>query len=173
MELYALGANGMASDYYPNNSSLIQVGEDVTWYLGVGNQMGSMQLVDIRVKLGNQTILPPNDTTSQPSPAPQFAELTQFLADNGTWEIPFIWKILNFTTQQGLSRILQLEINNVTYTLQNAPACSGTASCRLRFIFELWTWNVAIDGFQFGWTDESQQRIAWLQLWFDISPGVH
>ncbi len=172
-EFYVLGANEMANNYYPNNSSFIQPHQPLTWYLGVGNQMGSFQFVDIRVKLGNQTIAPPNDTMATPSPAPLVAEFKQFVQNNGTWIIPFKWEILNFSsTPQGHTRIIQLQLGNATYSLQNSPTCSTLASCSFRFIFELWTWNVDLNDFQFGWWNGPQQQIAWLQIWFNLTPGA-
>ena len=35
----------MAADYYPNNDTDIRIGEPVTWYLGVTDNMGTAQLV--------------------------------------------------------------------------------------------------------------------------------
>ncbi len=172
-EFYALGANRSADDYYPNNSTFIQTDEPVTWYLGVTNRMGSMQFIDIRVKLANQTLTAPNDTTLVPSSAPVVAEFKQFIQNNQTWEIPFIWQVLNFTTTtQGYSRILQLQIGNVTYSMLNAPTCSSLSSCSFRFIFELWIWNLGSSEFQFASWNGNNQQIVWLQLWFKITPGV-
>jgi len=171
-ELYALGANGLAGNYYPSNSTFIEPGTPVTWYIGISNQMGFLQFVDIRVKLGNQTINPPNDTTASPSPAPLIVEFRRFIPDNGTWEIPFVWQVLNFTTRNGYSRILQLKIDDITYSIQDSPTCTSLKSCRFRFIFELWTWSVSSADFQIGWWNGDQRRIAWLQLWFSLAPGA-
>lgn len=172
-EFYALGANKSAGEYYPNNSPFIQTNQPVTWYLGVVNRMGSLQFIDIRVKLANQTIGDPNDTTVSPSSAPVVAEFKRFIQSNETWEIPFIWQILNFTTTtQRYSRILRMQIDNATYSLQNAPTCSSVSSCSFRFIFELWTWNLDSSDFQFAWWNGNQLQIAWLQLWFNLTPGV-
>ena len=171
-EVYALGTGGMANDYYPNNSPFIQTGESVTWFISVSNQMGSFQFVDIRVKLGNSTIVAPNDTTVSPSPAPLIVEFKRFIQNNETWEIPFTWQILNFTTTRLGMRIIQLQIDNITYFLQNNPTCSSLTLCQFRFIFELWTWNTDTSDFQFGWWIGDQQRIAWLQLWFNIALGA-
>ena len=171
-QLYALGANGLATDYYPNNSPFIQPGQPVTWYIGISNQMGSIQYVDIRVKLGNQTIDPPNDTSASPSPAPLVVEFKHFISDNAAWKIPFVWRILNFSAKGNYSRLLQLQIDNVTYFIQNTPTCPFQGSCRLRFIFELWTWNVSVGDFQVGWWNGNQQRIAWLQIWFNPTIGA-
>jgi len=171
-ELYALGANGTASDYYPNNSTFIQPTQPVTWYVALSNQMGSFQYVDIRVKLGNQTINPPNDTIASPSPAPLIVEFKRFISDNATWEIPFVWQILNFSTQGNHLRVLQLQIDNVSYLIQNAPTCPVHGSCSLRFIFELWTWDVSVGDFQIGWRNGNRQRMAWLQFWFNPTLGA-
>ena len=172
-ELYLLGANRLADDYYPYNSQFIETGQPVRWYVRVGNRMGSMQYVNIHVKLGNQTINPPNETTASPSPAPLVAEFKQFILNNETWEMPFVWRILNFTTTgDGHSRIIQLQIGNVTFALPNSPTCPSLRSCRFRFIFELWTWNVDYADFQIGWWNGGKQRVAWLQLWFNLAPGA-
>ena len=171
-EFYVLGTNRSANDYYPNNSPFIQTNQSLTWYLGVVNRMESMQFINIRVKLANQTLASPNDTSVSPSPAPIVAEFKRFIQSNETWEIPFIWQILNFTTTQGYSRILRIQIGNVTYSLQDSPTCSSISSCSFRFIFELWTWNLDSGDFQFAWWNGDQQQIAWLQLWFNLTPGV-
>src|SRR5208282_5989018 len=162
-EFYVLSANGSAGDYYPNNSPFIQTDQLVAWYLAVTNRMGSMQFIDIRVRLANQTLTTPNDTTLSPSSAPVVAEFKQFIRNNQTWEIPFAWQVLNLTTAQGHSRILQLQIGNVTYSLQDAPTCSSPSACSFRFIFELWTWNLASSEFQFAWWNGNEQQIVWLQ----------
>jgi len=173
MELYALGATGSAYDYYPNNSTYIQVNETVRWYLGTVNEMGSIQLVDIRVRLGSPTTQAPNDTLATPSSAPLIAEYKRFILDNETWEMPFVWQILNFTKlSNGYSQLESLKINNVTYLLQDGPTCLVSTSCSFRFIIELWTWNVESAEYQIGWLSENEHRIAWLQLWFKPVPGV-
>jgi len=174
VEIYALGANNSPSNYYPNNSSFIQIGETVKWFIGVSNQMGSVQFVDIRVKLGNLTISPPNDTTASPSPAPTIVDFKKFLANNATWEIPFEWQLQNATaTPNGHARILQLGIGNNTYTIQNSPSCANPKECAYRFIFEVWTWDVLSADFQIGWPNSNERQIAWVQMWFDLTPGAY
>jgi hypothetical protein len=175
LQLYVLGPTGTAGNYYPNNSSSIRTGENVQWNLGLVNNMGSLQYVSIRVKLGNQTIDSPNDTLALPSPAPVITEFKHFILDNETWGVPFDWQIANYTTTTtGLVSIHSLTIDNVTYVLENSPVCPGISSCSFRLIFELWTWNVDSNNFQIGWLNGDQQRIAWLQLWFTLVPvGQH
>jgi hypothetical protein len=165
-QLYLLGANHMASDYYPNNDSDIRPGTFVRWYLGVTNSMGNVQLVILRVKLANQNIAAPDDLRAIPSPAPLVTEFDRFIQNNETWEMPFIWRISNATAAQGSTRILELEINNETYVPQDLSTVNGF---KFRLIFELWTWNMQSAELQFGWFAGTEHRVAWLQVWFNVT----
>jgi hypothetical protein len=64
----------MAADYYPNNNTDLHLGEPVKWYLSVTDNMGSAQLVSIRVKIRNRTIKPPDDHQALELPAPVVTE---------------------------------------------------------------------------------------------------
>ena len=165
-QLYVLGANHLAADYYPNGDPNIRLGASVSWYLGVTNNMGSVQLVEIRIKLGNETIQPPDDQTGLPSTAPLIADFHRFLLDNETWEFPFIWQILNATSSGGVTRILGLQVNNQSIPVMNSSAQNGY---NFRIIIELWAWNVDFSSFQFGWYSGADHRIAWLQVWFNAT----
>jgi hypothetical protein len=164
-QLYVLGADHSAAEYYPKNDSNIGIGEPVTWYLGVINNMGSVQLVSIRVKLSNETIEAPNDTQALESPAPVLTDFSRFLQDNETWEVPFVWSILNATSRVGSTRILVLEVDNETYMIPNWTATNGY---NFRFTFELWTWQTETNAFEFGWGAGAERHVAWLQVWFNM-----
>jgi hypothetical protein len=165
-QFYVLGANHLAADYYPSNDSNIQLAEPLKWYIGVTDLMGNMQLVSIRVKLGNETISPPNDTKALPSPAPLVTEFMRFIQDNETWELPFVWQISNFSSIEGSTHILELQINNQTFPVQDSWTRNGY---NFRLIFELWTWNVDTAGLEFGWYAGTEHRVAWLQVWFNAT----
>jgi uncharacterized membrane protein len=165
-QLYVLGAHHMAADYYPNNNTDISIGEPVTWYLGVTDDMGSVQLVSVRVKIGNQTIQPPNDQNGTESPAPLVAEYMRVLRDNETWETPFVWTITDAVSSGGSTRLLTFQFDNETYNLQDSAASGGR---NFRLIFELWTLQLDTDTFQFGWTTSGEHRVAWLQVWFNMT----
>ena len=172
-QFYATGSNETAYNYYPDNSSFLQEGENVEWNLGIINNFSSLQYVSVRVKLGNQTINSPNDSLEAPSPSPLIAEFDRFLPEGGIWQIPFVWQITNYTiAADGLVTVRTITINNETYPIQGAPTCQSINSCRLRMIFELWAWNINTAEFEFGWMADGQRRDAWLQLWFNIVPGV-
>ena len=166
-QLYLLGSKHMAADYYPNNDTDIRIGEPVTWYLGVTDNMGSVQLVSIRVKIGNQTIKPPDDQQALKSPAPVVTQYTRFVQDNETWETPFVWSISDAEVlSDNATRIHALQINGETYQIQDSSASNGH---NFRLIFELWTWQTDANAFQFGWTTSDEHRVAWLQVWFNMT----
>jgi hypothetical protein len=165
-QFYVLGANHTAGGYYPMNDSNIYLREPITWYIGVVNNMGTVQLVSIRVKTSNQTIPPPDDQLGLESPAPTVTDFAQFLQDNETWEVPFVWSISNATSSSGATRILTVEINNQSY-----PATSWSASngYNFRIIFELWTWQTDSNTFEYGWVTQETHSTAWLQVWFNMT----
>ena len=165
-QLYVLGGNRLAAGYYPNDDPNIPVGDWVRWYLGVTNFMGSVQLVAVRVKLGNGTVQAPDDQNATPSQAPLVVEFRRFLQDNETWEFPFVWRVLNASSAGGVVRVLGLEVNNETYHVVGVEAANGY---NFRFIIELWTWSVDSDNFGFGWYAGGEHRVAWLQIWFNAT----
>jgi hypothetical protein len=165
-ELYVLGSNRMAADYYPNGDPNIRANEQVAWYLGVTNLMGNVQFVAIRVKLGNRTINAPNDTQVLPSPAPLVTEFARFIQSNETWEFPFIWSISKLTVVNASTCISQLQIGNETYQLPSSTALKGY---NFRIIIELWTMQSETGALQFGWNTGGEHRVAWLQVWFNAT----
>lgn len=165
-QLYVLGASHMAADYYPNGDPDIRIGEPVTWYLGVTDNMGTVQLASIRVKIGNQTIRSPDDQQGLESPAPVVTEFMRFLQENETYETPFVWSITDAASIAGSTHIVTLQINNETYQIQDCSAINGD---NFRLIFELWTWQTDANGFGFGWTASGEHRVAWLQVWFNMT----
>jgi len=167
-QLYILGANHMLADYYPNNDADIRIGQPVTWHLGVTDNTGTTQLISIRVKIGNNTLKPPDDRQALESPAPVVTEFMRFLQENETWETPFVWSVSDAVSVAGSTRILALQINNETYRLQDCSASNGQ---NFRLIFELWTWQRDADAFEFGWTVSGEHRAAWLQVWFNMTRG--
>jgi uncharacterized membrane protein len=168
-QLYVLGSNGMAANYYPANNPDISPNETITWYLGATDFMGNVQFVDIRVKLGNQTINPPDDQLGLPSPSPLITEFQHFTQNNETWQFPFAWRVTNAELVNNRMRILTLEINNETYQVADWSARSGY---NFRLIFELWTWDTNTGAPQFGWQTNGERRVAWLQIWFNMTASA-
>ena len=165
-QFYVLGSNRLAADYYPQNNTNLRVASPLSWYVRVTNFMGNVQLVEIRLKLGNETTTPPNDTSYASSSAPELVAFDRFLMNNETWEFPFAWSITNATTTAGSIRILRIQINNETYKISNWSANNGY---NFRLILELWVWQTNTNMLTFGWNSNGEHRTAWLQLWFNMT----
>jgi len=168
-QFYLLGSKRAASDYYPNNDADIRPDVPVSWVLGVTNNMGSIQLLSVRVKIGNQTIQPPDDQNAVASPAPFLSDFARVLQDNETWEIPFVWTIRNATITAASARIVTFQINNETYEISDWSAKNGY---NFRLVFELWTWQTDLGSFEFGWTTNGERHVAWLQVWFNMTSAA-
>ncbi|MGA2973228.1 MAG: hypothetical protein ABSE39_11505 [Candidatus Bathyarchaeia archaeon] len=169
-QLYVLGADHTISHYYPNDNMNISPGERVAWYLGVVNNMGTVQFISIRVKISNATVKPPDDQQIVESPAPVVTDFARFLEDNETYEIPFVWSISNATQNGGTTRILTLQIDNETYQISDWSARNGY---NFRLIFELWTWQTDINAFEYGWNTIDMHHAAWVQLWFNMTSAPY
>jgi hypothetical protein len=156
----------LAADYYPQNNTNLRLASNITWYLGVTNFMGNVQLVEIRLKLGNETTTPPNDTTDTPTAAPELVAFDRALMENETWEFPFDWSITNATTTAATTHILTIEINNHTSQTSDWSAFKGY---NFRLILELWVWQGDTSNFEYGWGSSAERRTAWLQLWFNMT----
>jgi len=167
---YILGKNGFAADYYPQNSTNLLLASNISWYLGVTNFMGNVQLVEIRLKLGNETTTAPNDTTDTPASARELLAFDRALMDNETWQFPFVWSITNATATAGTAHILTVQINNQTYQTSDWSALKGY---NFRLILELWVWQGDTNTFEFGWGSSAERRTAWLQLWFNMTGEPH
>ena len=165
-QFYLLGRNGIMADYYPQGGSNLHVGTNVEWTVGVQNYMGGVQLIEIRVKLANETVSPPDDVNYTPSSAPELVTFDQFILDNGTWQFPFEWEISNATLTGGSTRILALEVNNETYRIADWSAKKGY---NFRLIFELWTWQTENSAFIFDFGSNGGHPTAWLQMWFNLT----
>jgi len=167
-QFYVLGEKKMISDYYPGGSGDIPPDALVKWYLGVINNMYSVQYVLVKVKLGNANTTPPNETTCTPANAPTIYESRRFLCNNETWEFPFFWKISDYKKEDNITYI-SLNVNNESLGFVDVGAEGGK---NFRLIFELWTYSLEDGDFIFGWVTRGKRRICWLQLWFNATmPG--
>ncbi|MGA2626680.1 MAG: DUF1616 domain-containing protein [Candidatus Bathyarchaeia archaeon] len=165
-QIYVLGKNRLAANYYPQNNTNLHVASNVPWFVGVTNSMGEVQFVEVRVKLGNQSTTAPSDTSATPSSAPELTAFDRFLSDNETWEFPFVWSIMNATSNSGSTQILMVQVNNETYHVSDWSASNGY---NFRLILELWVWQPGMNSFEFGWSSNGEPRTAWLQLWFNMT----
>ena len=165
-QLYILGENHRIGNYYPGDDPNLHLGEDVKWYLGIVNNMGSVQYVMIKLKIGNRSMEPPNEEKTEPAQMPTVIEYRRFLSDNETFETPIQWTIMEAEEAHGVVKLTKLKINNETVLIQGVEADKGE---NFRFVLELWSYDPESGVFMFGWRNGGERKTAWLQLWFNIT----
>jgi len=168
-QLYVLDANKKTEEYYPNNDRNIPVNTSVNWNIGVTNLMDSIQIAQIRVKIGNQTLTSPNEKTATASELPTIAEFRRVLLDNQTWEFPSSWQILEADTKSDSVYITIMVNDEEPIRISNVAAFKGK---NFRIIIELWTFDKDSGSFIFGWREGGQRKTAWLQLWFNATSAT-
>jgi hypothetical protein len=165
MALFTLDKDGKTLNYYPNNDTDLRPGEELQWYVGVYNHMGSIQYIALRFKLLNNTLKPPDITQNTPSPSPPFIEIRHVLLNNETWITPVDWSIANATGAQG-----DVRINSVAFNALNITENLGVSAERgynFRIVMELWVYSPESGQFLFTWMSGNQTDSAWNQLWFN------
>ena len=165
-QFYILGGNGLLADYFPRGNPNLRAGVKVDWTIGVQNDMGNSQIIEVRVKVANQTIDSPNDLNYTASPAPELMRIDQALLNNETSEFPFVWSISNATSTKDSTQILAIQVNNQTYRISDWMAKKGY---NFRLIFELWSLRTTSNEFVFDFGSDGGHRQAWLQVWFNAT----
>ena len=166
-QLYVLGADHKLEHYYPNDDPSIVPNSTVQWYVGVTNSMASVQYVVVKLKLGNATIPAPNETIGAPSPAPLLAQYSRVLLVNETWEFLVNWEVAA-ENRTGSAISVNLNLNGTNLAMANPMNQNGQD---YRIIIELWVFNPATGGLQFGWVRGSLVHADWLQVWFSVASG--
>jgi len=145
-ELWVLGPGHMAEGYPFNLRAL----EPQTVYLGVRNHLGGSAYYALRVKMGTQTEPLPDQATAQPSPLPSLYEFRCFVAENGTWETPVNFELLDVEFSEGVCTVKGLRLNG------EASAVSSVSSWDVErrgfyheLFFELWLYNVTLGRFEY------------------------
>jgi hypothetical protein len=83
--------------------------------------------------------------------------------------MPFFWQIVNADMLGGSTRILEMQISNETYQVPGVTTVDGH---NFRVILELWTWEPQSETLQFGWSSGNERRVAWVQVWFNMTSPV-
>jgi hypothetical protein len=166
-EVGLLGKDKKAENFYPTNSSSIEVGSNTTWYIYIHNHMKSSQSISIRVKLLNLTMLTPDDRKHEPSPYPFFAEIPLSLDTEETLNIPFQWSVLEASYLNGSVVIRRLMVNNQSVEVN--VSTSSLSEARFRIVFELWIYDENSGQYRFWWESNNELYSASIYIWFNLS----
>lgn len=152
--------SGTLSNYFSGSEAKVTVGKVLNWHLAITNQMGSIQYVQVVYRLGNGTSAHPNATVPASS-LPQLGNSSIFIPNTQTALLNFTWSIDSDQTRGG-TVFLNMTING----RQVSPSVGAVGGQKFRFFFELWTYDVASNSFQYGYKGQNSWVGVPLQVWF-------
>lgn len=145
-EFWVLGPNHVMEDY-PFN---VQVNQTYRVFVGVRNHMGSTMHYMIYVKLRNQTQPLPDALNSMPSSLPPLYEYHAYVANEGNWEAPLAFSILDASRADNSTVVSAISINDVVFSVNSSTILDTESNGFLYEIFlELWFYNTTSMRFQY------------------------
>jgi hypothetical protein len=165
--LFTLGSSGKTEHYFPGEKYDIFQGTRMSWFVGVYNHMGTVQLVKVVFKFLNSTIEGPDQLHNIPGNRTSFYETTRLLLSNDTWMFPVGWSVLNATQSANATVIHVLLFNGET--LSENVEVEALHGYNFRMVIELWAYDQAIGDFTFAWEANGAERSAWNQIWFNMT----
>jgi hypothetical protein len=151
-ELWVLGPNQRAENY-PFN---ITRNQNYSIFLGVANHLGYCAYYLVQVKFRNQTQSAPTSfgpiSDRIPSSLPSLYNITAFVSDEGTWELPLVFSF-NYEYNGSVSRVEfgNLTLNGVLLGIRNCTIAwdSQRSEFSGNLFFELWIYNRTSSNFNF------------------------
>lgn len=150
-ELWVLGPNHTAENY-PSN---VARGQNYTVFLGVANHLGYTAYYLVEVKFRNSTQSGPTGSglppIFAPSGLPSLYNISVFVADEGTWELP-----LAFSFDYSNSTLLTVEMHSLTLDGVPLNIANNTIGWdaqskvfRGYLFFETWIYNRTTSNFNY------------------------
>ena len=153
-------SSGDLANYFSGAGENVTVGGVLNWHFEITNQMGSIQYVQVIYRLANSTSTSPNPTAS--GSTPQLGNSSIFIPNKQTASVNFTWSISSRYTRGGM-----ILINMVINGRQVSSTVGATGGQRFRFFFELWTFDVRSNSFQYGYKGQNSRIGVPLQVWFN------
>ncbi len=154
--------SGTLSKYFSGASANVARGQTQNWHFAITNQMGSIQYVQVVYRLANRTSADPNATVPG-STVSQLGNRSIFIPNAQTGFVNFTWSINSKTPSPGGMVFITMTINGQ----QVSPSVGAIGGQGFRFFFELWTFDIASNSFQYGYKGQSSRVGVPLQVWFN------
>lgn len=134
-EIWLLDSNHQTNNF----PSVISIGEEFDFYVGVGNHMNSEQSYIVYFKLGSNPQELPGIVTSDPSPLSPLYEYAFTIEDGRIWETAIKFKVVDaYLVDNGLL-ISDISIDgNVIPVDKLIPVDSTNNGFSFQLFFELW-----------------------------------
>jgi len=159
-ELWVLDLNHKAENY-PFN---VTRNHSYNVFLGIGNHLGHCAYNLIEVKFRNQTQSAPNSLNRTYSSVPALYNITAFVEDEGTWELPLGFSFEYYYSEMfSCVKLSNLTLNGVNLDLNNYAIKwdSGKKVFLGNLFFELWIYNSTLGSFQY-----HERSVG---LWFNMT----
>ena len=162
-EMWLLGPEHNAENFPFKISS----NDNYNVFLGLRNELGSCAYYSIQVKFRNQTQPAADSFNWTPSSLPPLYNISAFVADKKTWEIPigfsFNYVQDNYNDTLIQVRFLDMTINGNVLNLNDYAAVWDAERSGFfgNLFFELWIYNGTVGEFQY------HERFT--GLWFNMT----
>ena len=135
------------TEYYP---FVVGVGEVYSVFVGVGNHMGGSEYYMVYVKFRNGIqSLPDIDSSVSSSLSPLY-EYRFFVGDGEVWESPVTFGFEDVVVEGDVLSVGNVTINGVSFPVgASAVWDSEKEGYFFELFFELWRYDVELDGFRF------------------------
>jgi uncharacterized membrane protein len=146
-EMWLLGPNHTAEDYPFNITS----GQNYSVFLGIGNHLGYCAYYVVEVKFRNETQSAPNSFSGTSSSLPSLFNITAFVADEGTWELPLTFSFDYYNETLTRLKFYNMTLNGVTLDMSNYTIVWDSKKKGFfgNLFFELWLYNMTSQSFQY------------------------
>ena len=145
-EFWLLGPNHM-TEGYPFD---VGVGEEYRVFVGVGNHMGDSEYYKVYVKLRNGTDSLPDIDGSVPNSLSPLYEYRFFVGDGGVWEMPVTFGFEDVVVEGDVLVVGDVVVDGVSFPVDvSAVWDSEREGYFFQLLFELWRYDVALQGFRF------------------------
>jgi hypothetical protein len=155
--------SGTLSNYFSEAGANVTVDNVQSWHFAITNHMGSIQYVQVIYRLANSTSTTPNATLPG-STVPQVGNSSIFIPDSQTAVLNFTWSI---SSRHVDVRSGMVFINMTIDGQQVSPRVGAVRGQSFRFFFELWTYDVGSNLFQYGYKGQNSRVGVPLQVWFN------
>ena len=154
--------SGTLSNYFSGSATNVTAGKVLNWHMAITNQMGSVQYIQVVYRLGNASSPYPNATIPARS-IPQLGNSSIFILKAQTALLDFSWSI-DFKNP-GRMVFLNMTVNGARVS----PPIGAVAGQKFRLLFELWTFDVVSNSFQYGYKAQNSWVGLPLEVWFNSS----
>ena len=145
-ELYMLSSSHTAENY-PYN---IVSNQNYSVFLDIANHLGSCAYYVVEVKFRNDTQSGPDSLSFTSSNLPSLYNVTAFVANEATWELPITFSF-NYSVNQ-----FQANFNSMSFNGENIPLAGESSNWNSttnvffgNLFFELWIFNSTTGNFQY------------------------